>query len=64
MKITQAHEINDHLEATVEFEDGWTTSVHLPNWASKDNIKDEAKRLRKQAEDKDKSKRLRHDLVD
>ena len=64
MKILQAHEEGEQIEATVEFPDGFTQSVRVPYWANKANIKDEAKRLRKQVEDREKLKKPRPDLMD
>lgn len=62
MKILQAHEEGDQIEATVEFPDGFTQSVRVPIWATKQNIKDEAKRIRKQIEDRETKKVKRPDL--
>ncbi len=64
MKVVQAHEQDDHIEATVEFPDGYTQSVHVPAWATKQNIKDEAQRLRTQVENREKNKKSRADLED
>lgn len=63
-KITQASELDDQIEATVEFEDGFVTSVHLPTWANKGNIIAEAARLRAKQQAKDKGRKVRSDLVD
>lgn len=48
----------------VQFDDGFVQTVNLPSWATKDNIKDEAVRLRKQVEDREANKIMRSDLVD
>ena len=65
MKIREAQEHNDGtVTASVEFPDGLMQTVVLPSWATKQNIKDEAKRLRDHAEAKEKAKKVRRDLTD
>lgn len=65
MKVVDAREHADGtIEASVEFPDGLTQSVVLPSWATKQNIKDEAKRLRDKAEATEKAKKVRGDLKD
>jgi len=48
----------------VQFEDGNQQTVMLPSWATKQNIKDEAKRLRAQSDARQVNKKDRTDLVD
>lgn len=64
MKIIEASETDDHISAKVRFPDGLEQSVNLPSWATKQNIKDEAKRLREQAESRETKRKKRADLED
>lgn len=63
MKIVEATETDGHITAKVRFPDGLEQSVQLPAWASKQNIKDEAQRLRTDAESRNARARSREDLL-
>jgi len=63
-KVTTAHENDGQVTAVVSFDDGLTQTVVLPAWATAQNIKDEAKRLRAIAEARESGKVDRKDLVD
>jgi len=64
MKIVEASEVDGHITAKVQFPDGLEQSVILPTWASMENIKDEARRLRDLAESREAARTLRPDLED
>ena len=64
VKIVVAEESNGMITATVRFDDGKDQTVVLPAWATKQNIKAEAKRLRDEAEDRESRKTKREDLVE
>ena len=64
MKILTAEEINGTIHASVQFEDGNQQTVILPAWATQQNIKDEATRLRAQSDASQANKIDRTDLVD
>ena len=64
-RIIEAHTDKEgFITATVAFDDGLNQSVRLPGWANKKNIKDEAVRLRTEAEAAQQAKQERTDLVD
>lgn len=63
LRIIAAEEGSDgFITASVAFDDGMDQTVRLPNWASKQNIKDEAQRLRDDAEAASAAKTKRTDL--
>lgn len=64
MRIVGAEEHDGYVTASVEFDDGQTQTIILPSWASKDNFKDEAQRLRDKAEAMHENKVSREDLCD
>lgn len=64
MKIIEASETEGQVSAKVRFPDGLEQSVNLPSWATKQNIKDEARRLRESAEARDTARKKRADLED
>ena len=64
MKVVDAVQYGDRLIAKVRFADGLEQSVSLPATATKQDIKDEAKRLRDAAEAFVSERVVRADLED
>lgn len=63
MRIIAASETNGTITASVEFADGRHQTVVLPSWATKTNIKAEARRLRDEADARSSSTATRQDLL-
>lgn len=64
MKIVSASETNGTITATVQFGDGLEQTVNLPSWATRENIRKEARRLRDEAESRERTRTSRTDLMD
>ena len=63
-RVIAAEQMDGQIHASVEFDDGNSQTVILPSWATNQNLKDEAKRLRDLSDARQTNKKEREDLID